>query len=159
MWICENNKPSGFRRQSYEGQFVVTPAKPRDQVSPAQRSRVTNGKRLFAVGGDMRSPWVRRYRDVEFIHTADLGGSAAISGAEASLIRRIATLTVELERKEAKFSEAEPSDDAFDSYQRGVNTLRRLLETIGLQRRPRDVTENPNYLAVEYETSTADEHS
>ena len=63
----------------------------------------------------MRSPWVRRFRDIEFIHTADLGGPTAISEAEASLIRRAAMLTVELERKEAKFSEAEPSDDAFDA--------------------------------------------
>jgi hypothetical protein len=122
---------------------MVTKAKPRDAMPPAQRSRVTNGRRLFAVGGDMRSPWVRRFRDIEFIHTADLGGPTAISGAEASLIRRAATLTVELEKLEAAFS-ADPNVDmaSLDGYQRGVNTLRRLLETLsaGLSRRPRDVT-------------------
>jgi hypothetical protein len=106
----------------------------------AQRSRVTNGKALFADGGDNRTAWARRFRDVQSIHEADLGGLAALSGAEASLIRRAAVLTIELERIEARFSkDDDPSPDALDLYQRMTNTLRRLLETLGIQRRPRDV--------------------
>jgi hypothetical protein len=35
-----------------------------------------------------------------------------------------------------------------ERYQRAVNTLRRVLETLGLQRRPRDITPSlPQYLA------------
>jgi hypothetical protein len=68
-----------------------------------QRSRVTNGSALF-VEGDDRSAWARRYRDLIFAHTADLGGSAAVSEAQAALIRRAATLQIELELLEGKLS-------------------------------------------------------
>jgi hypothetical protein len=68
-----------------------------------QRSKVTNGRCLF-VEGDDRSAWSRRYRDLIFAHTSDLGGSSAISEAQAALIRRAATLQIELELLEGKLS-------------------------------------------------------
>jgi hypothetical protein len=86
---------------------------------PDQRSAVTNGQRLFVE-------------------------------AERSIIRRAATLTIELERLEAKFSTLPngPRADDLDMYQRCSNSLRRLLESIGIQRRPRDVTPSlDGYLA------------
>jgi hypothetical protein len=87
------------------------------------------------------SPWVRRARNLIREHTNDLGGPDAISGAEHSLIRRAAVLTVELEALEYKFANSEhdivPSD--FDLYIRGSGGLRRLLEAIGIRRRPRDL--------------------
>jgi hypothetical protein len=69
----------------------------------SQRSRVTNGSALF-VEGDDRSAWSRRYRDLIFAHTSDLGGVAAVSEAQAALIRRAATLQIELELLEGKLS-------------------------------------------------------
>ena len=151
-----------FRRQSYEGQFVVTKAKPRADVSAANRSAVTNGKRLFVAGGDLRGPWARRFKDVVHLHLSDLGGPTAVSESENSLVRRVAVLTIELEKLEARFS-ADPDVDiaSLDAYQRGVNSLRRLLETLaaGLSRRPKDVSEHPTYLAVEYENDTTDKHN
>jgi hypothetical protein len=109
-----------------------------------QRSAVTNGQRLFVrrTGGDGRGPWARRMRDVIELHISDLGGIEAASEAEKSIIRRAATLTIELERLEAKFSTLPqgPRDNDLDMYQRCSNSLRRLLESIGIQRRPRDVT-------------------
>jgi hypothetical protein len=133
---------------------MVTKAQPRNRLPAAQRSAVTNGRKLFASGGDMRSPWVRRFRDVQYLHLSDLGGSAAVSESENSLVRRVATLTVQLEALEAKFSGDTDVDIAtLDAYQRGTNTLRRLLETLGVRRRPRDVTPDLNsYLAANYET-------
>jgi hypothetical protein len=68
-----------------------------------QRSRVTNGSALF-VEGDDRSAWARRYRDLIFAHTSDLGGAAAVSEAQAALIKRAATLQIELELLEGKLS-------------------------------------------------------
>jgi hypothetical protein len=132
---------------------MVTKAQPRGQLPAAQRSAVTNGRRLFAEGGNMRSPWVRRFRDVQHLHLSDLGGPAAVSEAENSLLRRVAVLTVELERLEAKFSATLDSDAAdLDLYQRMTNTLRRLLETLGIKRRPRDVTPDlDSYLKANYE--------
>src|SRR5262245_48119561 len=107
---------------------------------PDQRSAVTNGQRLFVADGDGRGPWARRMRDVIELHISDLGGLETASEAEKSIIRRAAALTIELERLEAKFSAGRGRDDDLNMYQRCSNTLRRLLETVGIHRRPRDVT-------------------
>ncbi len=104
------------------------------------RSRVSNGATLLP-GVDGRSTWVRRLRDLIELHLADLGGPDACSEAERSIIRRASTMTVELERLEAKFATAgEASPDDLDLYQRTAGNLRRMLEAVGLQRRSRDVT-------------------
>jgi hypothetical protein len=103
------------------------------------RSRVTNGSRLLE-GIDGRNAWVRRLRDLIALHLSDLGGEDAVSEAERSIIRRIATLTVELERMEAGFAVAgEALPEQIDLYQRTASSLRRLLESIGLERRSRTV--------------------
>jgi hypothetical protein len=107
---------------------------------PTQRSAVTNGKTLFAEGGDNRSAWARRLRDVLELHVADLGGADAISEAERSIVRRAAVLTVELERLESAFAEGKGTPSDLDLYQRTAGNLRRLLEAVGLERRTRDVT-------------------
>jgi hypothetical protein len=134
---------------------TVTKRKPNGELPPTQRSAVTNGKRLFVEGGNMSGPWARRFCDVQYLHLSDLGGLPAASEAERSLVRRVAVITIELERLEAKLSEIEdPSPDILDLYQRLTNSLRRVLETLarGLSRRPRDVTPDLNsYLATEYE--------
>jgi hypothetical protein len=108
-----------------------------------QRSRITNGSALLP-GIDGRSPWVRRAKDIIAAHLSDLGGEINTSAAERSIVRRAAILTVELERLEARFATAgEASADDLDLYQRTAGNLRRLLEAVGLQRRPRDVTPDP----------------
>jgi hypothetical protein len=110
---------------------------------PQGRSRVSNGSTILP-GVDGRSTWVRRLRDLMGLYLSDLGGDDVVSEAERSIIRRIATLTVELERMEASFAVAgEAQPDQLDLYQRTANSLRRLLEAIGLQRRTRDVTPDP----------------
>jgi hypothetical protein len=121
---------------------------PRDSAAvaatrPTSRSRISN--RAAALPGvDGRSTWVRRLRDLIESHTSDLGGEDAVSEAERSIIRRIATLTVELERMEVEFAAAGSAQpDQLDLYQRTANSLRRLLEAIGLKRRARDVTPDP----------------
>jgi hypothetical protein len=90
-------------------------------------------------------------------HLSDLGGEENTSAAERSIIRRASTLTVELERLEAKFAVAgEATADDLDLYQRMTNTLRRSLEAIGLQRRPRDVS-TPTLKDIVNEYSEASE--
>ncbi|WP_247474844.1 hypothetical protein [Bradyrhizobium sp. 30] len=80
-------------------------------------------------------------RDLIGLHLSDLGGDGAVSEAERSIIRRVATLTVELERMEVGFAVAgEAQPDQLELYQRTANSLRRLLESVGLGRRPRDIT-------------------
>jgi hypothetical protein len=116
-----------------------------------QRSRVANGTALLP-GVDGRSPWVRRAKDVIADHISDLGGIENCSAAERSIVRRASTLTVELERLEAKFATAgEASTADLETYQRCANSLRRLLEAVGLRRRPRDVTPTLGELLREHE--------
>lgn len=119
---------------------MTSNSNPLADAKSTTRSRVTNGSAILP-GVDGRSTWVRRLRDLIEIHIEDLGGDDAVSEAERSLVRRAATMTVELERMEAVFAlrgEADPKD--LDLYQRTAGNLRRVLESLGLQRRQRDVT-------------------
>lgn len=105
-----------------------------------RRSAVTSGRKLFLKtdGLDMRTSYALRFRDVLRLHTNELGPTA--SEAELAIARRAATLIVQLEQMEAKFAVAEASPTALETYQRLANSMRRLLESVGLKRRPRDVT-------------------
>jgi hypothetical protein len=118
-----------------------------DTAKQHARSRVSNGSALLP-GVDGRSTWVRRLRDLIALHLSDLGGDDAVSEAERSIVRRVATLTVELERMESGFALAgEALPGQIDLYQRTANSLRRLLEAIGLERRQRDVPTLAEHLA------------
>jgi hypothetical protein len=112
----------------------------------AQRSAVTNGRRLF-VEGDGNSAWSRRYRDLVAAHVSDLGGADALSEAQRSLVKRAAAIELELEQMEGKLSQGEAVD--LDCFTRAASHLRRLFETLGIERRPRDVTPSLSaYLAT-----------
>jgi hypothetical protein len=105
-----------------------------------RRTRVANGSQLW-VGVDGRSLWARRAGELLAAHISDLGGEDNISEAERVLAKRVAVLVTELERREAAFALAgEVEDGALAIYQTTVNTLRRTLETLGLERRAIDVT-------------------
>jgi hypothetical protein len=69
-------------------------------------------------------------------HVSDLGGE--ISEAELSLVRRAAALAIELEAMEACMSRGEQVD--IDRFGRAASHLRRLFETLGLKRKPRDIS-------------------
>ena len=122
------------------------------------RSKVTNGS-AFLPGIDNRGPWIRRCKDVVAAHMSDLGGPGNVSAAEQSIVRRCAVLTVELEQLESTFAlYGEATTDDLDLYQRTANSLRRLLEAVGLRRRSRDVTPSlAQYLNRIDEQQTLDE--
>jgi hypothetical protein len=104
------------------------------------RSRVTNGNELLP-GIDGRSLYARRARDLVGLFVADLGGIDAASEAEKAIVRRASILCVELENLEVQFAKAGAAEPAaLDLYQRTSNSLGRLLDRLGLKRRPRDVT-------------------
>ncbi len=100
-----------------------------------KRSAVTNGTRAF-IEGDGNSPWYRRWKDLLALHVDDLGGPESLSEAQTSLCRRAATLEVELERIEGQLSLGNDAD--LDAYNRHAGGLRRILETLGIQRAKRD---------------------
>lgn len=120
------------------------PNSPHDHPKPArakspQKSRITNGSALLP-GIDGRNAWIRRCKDLISAQIADLGGEDNVSVAERSLIRRASVMTIELERLELKFALASAaSPDDLDLYQRTAGNLRRLLVTVGLRRRAKDV--------------------
>lgn len=104
----------------------------RVRVAPSKlRSALTNGRSVL-MDIDGRSAIARRYKDIIAAHVSDLGGADHLSEAQLTLIRRVATLTVVLEQMDSEFAiENEVKDRDFELYQRGSNTLRRLLETLG----------------------------
>jgi hypothetical protein len=111
------------------------------------RSKLTNGSKLLP-GIDGRSAWVRRCKDVIAELISDRGGADNCSAAERSIIRRAAVLTTELERMEAQFAVAgEASSEALDCYARIAANLRRLLQTIGLERRAKPAPTMREFLA------------
>ena len=92
------------------------------------RSLTATGTRPGAAGG----------ANLVDAHESDLGGANTLSEAQASLVRRVATIEIELEQLEGKLSKGEAVD--LDAYTRAAGHLRRILETLGLQRVPRNVT-------------------
>jgi hypothetical protein len=119
-----------------------TPVRKRPDVTLRKlRSAITNGSTLL-VDVDHRSAWMRRLRDLIANHISDLGGDEVVSGAERILVRRAAMLCLQCEMIEARWNETagEASPKQIDVYQRTANTLRRLLATLGLERRARDIT-------------------
>jgi hypothetical protein len=116
---------------------------PVERRKSRQRSKVGNGTALLS-GVDGRSAWVRRAKDVLSELVSDMGGIDGTSAAERHIARRATTMIVELERFEQRFAQAgEASAADLDTYARIASSMRRLLEAIGLRRRPRDVTPDP----------------
>ena len=107
-----------------------------DPHKSKQKSAVANGALLPGVDG--RSAWVRRCKEIIASHYSDVPDASV---AERSLLRRAAVLTIELERMERVFALAgQASAEDLDIYGRCAGNLRRLLESVGLKRRPRDIS-------------------
>jgi hypothetical protein len=106
-----------------------------ERRSSKQRSRITNGSALLP-GVDQRGAWIRRCKDVLAQH---LGDKPDATAAEQAIIRRAAVLIVECERLERQFALAGEADPmTLDLYGRVAGNMRRLLESVGLERRARD---------------------
>ena len=102
-----NNTGNGRNGESVRHALVSDPLMTRrshNWDSPSNRSAVTNGSQLFAEKLDQRSAWARRFRDLIQLHLLDLGGAEDCSEAQVSLVRRAATLEIELERLEYEFA-------------------------------------------------------
>lgn len=133
-----------------ELQPTTQPTKPRRRMSSA----VTSGRKLFTQG-TANSPWSRRYSDLVRLHAIDVGGGVDLSQAQQSLIRRAAAIECELELMEGKLSLGQEVD--LDVFTRSASHLRRILETLGIERRARDVTPTLEQIAnhLDDETETA----
>ena len=99
------------------------------------RSAITNGSSVLA-NVDHRSAMMRRLKDLISAHESDLGGEDYVSESERRIVRRAAMLTIQLEMLDAKFAANEGGSHLaqLHMYQTASNCLRRLLQTLGLQR-------------------------
>lgn len=104
--------------------------------TPRLRSKITNGVRLL-LASDGNSEWQRRYRDLCALHAGDLGGPEMLSEAQKQLIRRISALEILCEQWEAAMSDGKEVD--LDLYNRTSGNLKRMYETIGLNRVAREI--------------------
>ncbi len=111
-----------------------------DTKSSRLRSRVTNGSAVFARGGDGRSAWTRRFKDLYPRHINDYGGEEAMSEAQLALCWNVAVARVELEQIAAKMSEGTATLEDQDAWNRISGNVRRHLETLGLERRAKPVS-------------------
>lgn len=124
-------------------------------IAPTQRSRVTNGSAMFVAVGDGRGPWARRRRDLEALFADDMGGASNLTEFQLSLIATAATLRLELERKEGRMSTGEVVD--VDAYARIAGHFRRICETLGIERRSKDITPAPLDYAREFDCRKVEE--
>jgi hypothetical protein len=113
---------------------------------PTARSKTTNarlsGRKLSTrslLNTDGRSAWARRYRDLVVMLSDDLGGASSLSELKLGLIRRVASLTIEAERLEVRLAEGDETVD-IDALGRVSGHIRRISETLGLDRVSRDIT-------------------
>jgi hypothetical protein len=113
------------------------------------RARISNKYGLLPAV-DRRSVYGRRFRDIVGLFVSDYGGVENCSAAEQALIQRASCLVVELERMENRFAQAEgATDNQLLLYGATAKTLNRLLMSLGLRRRPRDVSLDLNQYLVE----------
>jgi hypothetical protein len=97
--------------------LFATRSKTKRPARSSQKSAITNGTKLLPGNVDNRSPWVRRCRDIMENLTSDRGGASEVTAAEASIIRRAAVLSVELESMETTFAkDGQASGNALDLY-------------------------------------------
>jgi hypothetical protein len=88
---------------------------------------------------------MRRLRDLLAAHEQDLGGRDLLSEGQRAIIQRASMLTIQCELLERKFAQNDgtASHLDLDIYQRLCNSLRRLVESLGLNqgRKQRPVNE------------------
>jgi len=126
---------------------------------PEARSRVGNGKTLFLGTADGepidgRTLPARVFRDLLAEIVGDLGGRAALSEAEFQLCRRAAALGVECLIAESKQAAGHGLD--LETFTSATNTQRRVLVTLGLKRRAKNITPHPlDYIEAKAEGGAA----
>jgi hypothetical protein len=105
------------------------------------RSAVANRTRLFIEPLDERSLYGRRYKGLVYDIAADAGGIETLSELRLALVRRSAAIIIEIEKLEGRLARGDDTVDV-DLLGRLTGHLRRLSETLGLDRITRDITPN-----------------
>ena len=102
------------------------------------RAKASNDPCLFLKEVDGRSVFARRFRDLVASFLEDLGGQDAVSTGEVQLIRRASAISCLCETLEVDMANGQSVD--IEKYNSLVNSLNRCLGSIGLRRRPKNIT-------------------
>jgi hypothetical protein len=114
--------------------------------SPAKGGKA----RLLALEDlDRRTSSYRKTAELIDRVEADLGGSERLSAAERQIVRHAALTSAMLEDLGVRWLGGEPIDPSM--FATLSNSERRLYETVGLKRQPRDVMTLQSYLAARAE--------
>ncbi len=125
-------------------QLAHAPRLPRSRTAPRVRrvstttkpnARATQIKNEAAIIAGVRqtSTYVRRFKELLADYLSDISNATT---AERSILRRAIVIEIELEHLETKFAgNGEATKTDLDLYGRTAGNLRRLLESVGLQRR------------------------
>jgi hypothetical protein len=125
--------------------------------TPYNRSRVSNGKALFAAGVDARTAVGRRFDDCVNDVASDLGGWDNLSALQRALVRRASILNALCEEQEAKFVTNDPSAD-LEFLGIATDRLGRIADRLGLERVAKNVPTLAQYLdAVAEQKASGDE--
>jgi len=115
------------------------PARRRAATPPKGTGKSTGKVRLLSLASlDGRTMAARRARELIEAIERDLGGADRLSEGARQLVQRAAVLGAFIESCEAKWLGGE--DVPLADYLAAINSQRRVLATIGLERRARDVT-------------------
>jgi hypothetical protein len=102
-------------------------------------SKAAGKLRLLTLGHlDGRTAAARRARELIEAIEADLGGGDRLTEGSRQLVQRAAVLGTYIESCEAQWLAGEAVELA--DYLAAINAQRRVLATIGLERRARDIT-------------------
>jgi hypothetical protein len=104
------------------------------ELPSRQRSRLTNGSQLLP-GADGRSAASRRYKELVATFSAEICRDAPLSGADLTLVRQAAALTVRSEELQAAVLRGETADD--EQFTRLTNALTRTLNALRRRARPK----------------------
>ena len=109
-------------------------------------SKGGRSKLLTLAALDRRTTAYRRVGDLIAGIESDLGGADGLSIAERQIVQRAAMLGAQAEDLEARWLAGEPVDPG--AYCSIINCQRRLFETVGIQRRQREIVPDlKSYLA------------
>ena len=90
---------------------------------------------------------------MEALYSDDLGGASALSEFQLGLVATASTLRCELEKLEGRLSLGHEID--LDLFGRLAGHYRRICETLGIERKARDVTIDPLEYARQRYVETA----
>jgi hypothetical protein len=130
--------PNASAERRGNGVAASGPPPRHNRTRRGDRTRAGKVRLLTLDALDQRCAATQAARQLIGSLTISLGGDEALSAGEQQLIERAALLTAVIRDYEIRWLSREPVP--MSDYLAAVNTLRRVLVSLGLRKRVRDVT-------------------